>query len=80
MYQGLPGLILEVHDGELTVICSKIVLNPEDKVDIKEPEKGKEVNQDKYDEIMDKKQKEMMERYSPRKGRQGEGISIMIGG
>ena len=32
MYQGLPGLILEVNDGELTIICSKIVLNPEDKV------------------------------------------------
>mgnify|MGYP000860087704 CR=1 FL=1 len=81
MYQGLPGLILEIHDGELTVICSKIVLNPEDKVDIKEPEKGKEVSQKKYDEIMDKKNKEMMERYAPRKGRKGgEGIEIRIGG
>ena len=79
-YQGLPGLILEVHDGKLTIICSKIVLNPKEKVDIKEPEKGKEVNQKKYDEIMDKKQKEMMERYRPRKGREGEGISITIGG
>lgn len=80
MYQGLPGLILEIHDGKLTVICSKIVLNPEDKVDINEPEKGKKVNQKKYDEIMDKKNKEMMERYRPRKGREGESFSITIGG
>ncbi len=81
MYQGLPGLILEIHDGKLTVICSKIVLNPEDKVDIDEPTKGKEVNQEKYDEIMEKKNKEMMERYRPRKGaRHDEGISISIGG
>ncbi|WP_339752433.1 GLPGLI family protein [uncultured Winogradskyella sp.] len=80
MYQGLPGLILEVHDGKLTIICSKIVLNPEDRVKIEEPIKGKEVNQEKYDEIMDKKNKEMMERYAPRKGRKGEGISITIGG
>jgi GLPGLI family protein len=80
MYQGLPGLILEVHDGKLTIICSKIVINPEDKVEIKEPEKGKEVNQETYDEIMDKKAKEMMERYAPRKGRKGEGIEIRIGG
>ena len=36
-YQGLPGLILEVHDGQLTIICSKIVLNPEDKIEITEP-------------------------------------------
>jgi GLPGLI family protein len=80
MYQGLPGLILEVHDGKLTVICSKIVINPEDQVEIKEPEKGKEVNQEKYDEIMDKKAKEMMERYAPRNGRKSEGIEIRIGG
>ena len=80
MYQGLPGLILEVHDGKLTIICSKIVMNPEDKIEIEEPSKGKEVNQEKYDEIMDKKNKEMMERHAPRKGREGESISITIGG
>ena len=33
-YQGLPGLILEVNDGTETVICSKIVLNPKDEVNI----------------------------------------------
>lgn len=80
-YQGLPGLILEVHDGKLTIICSKIVLNPEDKVEIAEPTKGKEVNQEAYEKIMEKKAKEMMERYRPRSGdREGESISIRIGG
>jgi GLPGLI family protein len=79
-YQGLPGLILEVYDGKLTIICSKIVINPENKVKIEEPTKGKEVNQAKYDEIMEKKAKEMMERFRPRKGREGESISITIGG
>jgi GLPGLI family protein len=81
MYQGLPGLILEIHDGELTVICSKIVLNPKVKTKIEEPSKGKEVNQEKYDEIMDKKAKEMMERYAPKKGHRGaESVEIRIGG
>jgi GLPGLI family protein len=80
MYQGLPGLIMEIHDGKLTVICSKIVINPKDKIDIEEPKKGKEVNQEKYDEIMEKKAKEMMERYAPKKGRKSEGIEITIGG
>ncbi|MFP4847003.1 GLPGLI family protein [Winogradskyella sp. PE311] len=80
-YQGLPGLILEIHDGKLTIVCSKIVLNPEEKIEIKEPSKGKEVSQKEYEEIMDKKAKEMMERYRPRKGgRDGETISISIGG
>lgn len=81
-YQGLPGLILEVHDGELTIICSKIVLNPKDKVEIKEPEKGKVVDQATYEEIMEKKAKEMMERYRPKKGERNDGnsFSITIGG
>ena len=80
-YQGLPGLILEIHDGKLTIMCSKIILNPEDKIVIEAPKKGKEVDQAEYDEIMDKKAKEMMERYAPRKGsKNGETISIRIGG
>ena len=80
MYQGLPGLILEIHDGKLNIICSKIVINPQDKFEIQEPEKGKEVNQTEYDVIMEKKEKEMMERFAPRKGHKGEGIEIRIGG
>ena len=81
MYHGLPGLILEIQDGKLTVMCSKIVLNPEDKMTIEEPSKGKEVNQDTYDDIMDKKAKEMMERFAPRKGNQsGTHIEIRVGG
>ena len=79
-YQGLPGLILEIHDGKLTVICSKIVLNPEDKIEIEEPTKGKEVNQKEYDDIMDRKTKEMMERYAPSRGSKDGAIHISIGG
>lgn len=82
MYHGLPGLILEVHDGDLNIICSKIVLNPKNKVDLKEPTKGKEVNQKKYDDIMEKKEKEMMERFKPKRGDRNNGntIQIEIGG
>ena len=29
-YGGLPGLILEVNDGDLTIVCSEIVLNPKE--------------------------------------------------
>ncbi|MFD1615639.1 hypothetical protein [Gelatiniphilus marinus] len=27
-FHGLSGLILEVNDGDLTLVCSKIVINP----------------------------------------------------
>ncbi|WP_299117664.1 GLPGLI family protein [uncultured Winogradskyella sp.] len=80
-YYGLPGLILEVSTENMQIICSKIVLNPEKKVSIDEPTKGKKINQENYDEIMRKKQKEMMERYTPRRGsRDGENVQIRIGG
>lgn len=77
-YQGLPGLILEVNDGTETVICSKIVLNPEDKVTISEPQKGKEVTQAAFDDILEMKMKEMSERYDSKRG-DGQEIKIKIG-
>lgn len=78
-YYGLPGLILEVNNGRETLICSKIVLNPKKKIEIVEPKKGKEITQEKYDAIIDKKIKEMNEQFS-RKDRDGNNFSISIGG
>ena len=57
-YWGLPGLILEVNDGKTTILCSKIVLNPKDKVEIKAPTNGKEISQKDYDETVTKKMEE----------------------
>ena len=80
-YHGLPGLILEVNDGSETVICSKIVINPKNATDILEPAKGKELTQDAYDQIMEKKLKEMEERTRfNTNGRDGERVEIRIGG
>lgn len=80
-FWGLPGLILEIQDGKLTIACSEIVMNPSDKVEIKVPKKGKKVNQEEFDEIMDKHSKEMMERFrSKRKSKDGNSFSIEIQG
>ncbi len=80
-YHGLPGLILEVNDGSETVICSKIVINPKNASDIEEPDTGKELSQAAYDKIMEKKMKEMEERFKPsNRDRDGESIEIRIGG
>jgi len=72
-YWGLPGLILEVNDGRTAVLCNKIVLNPEEKVEIKEPTKGKEVNQEEYDKILSEKMKEMSDRFRGGNRRGGNG-------
>jgi GLPGLI family protein len=62
-FTGLPGLILELKMGKTALLCTKIVLNPKEKVKINEPTKGKKVTQKEYDAIMEKKAKEMMEMY-----------------
>ncbi|MDA0325906.1 MAG: GLPGLI family protein [Bacteroidetes bacterium] len=62
-YHGLPGLILEVNDGDLTILCSKITFNPKKPIEISEPKKGKQVTQKEYDKIMAKKMEEMNEQY-----------------
>ena len=76
-YGGLPGLILEVNDGNQTIVCSEIVLNPKEVKEIKEPTKGKVVTRDEFSKISFEKTKEMMNRY---RSRDGKGIEIKIGG
>ncbi len=76
-YGGLPGLILEVNDGDLTIVCSEIVLNPKDIKEIKEPIKGKIVTRKKFEAIAKEKTKEMMDRF---RSRDGKGLEIRIGG
>lgn len=79
-YHGLPGLILEVNDGTTTLMCSKVVLNPEKIIEIKEPTKGKKITQKKYDVMMEKKMKEMNERIRNNRDRgDGHDIEIRIG-
>lgn len=68
-YWGLPGLILEVNADRTTILCSKIVMNPEEKETIKKPSKGKQVSQEEYNTIVKEKVEEMREMYGGRGGR-----------
>jgi GLPGLI family protein len=57
-YWGLPGLILEVNDGKTVILCSKVVLNPKVKAEIKAPTKGKMISQQEFDDTVIKKTEE----------------------
>ena len=57
-YWGLPGLILEVSADNTTMLCSKLVLNPDEVIEIIAPTKGKEVSKTEYQDIITKKMKE----------------------
>jgi GLPGLI family protein len=54
-YWGLPGLIMEVNQKNLILLCTKVILNPKDKKIIKAPKKGKVISQIAYD-LMEEKQ------------------------
>jgi len=76
-YWGLPGLILELKSGKTTMLCSKIVLNPKDDIDIDVPSKGKSVSRTEYKKIVMDKVNEMRDMYVGR-GRRGSGIEFKI--
>ena len=57
-YWGLPGLILEVSAGDTTMLCSKIVMNPEEKTEIEAPDKGKEITKKEYQKTIVEKMQE----------------------
>lgn len=62
-YWGLPGLIMEVNNGSTVYLCSQVVLNPKEKVEIKEPANGEEVTKEEFKEIATKKLEQMKEMY-----------------
>lgn len=68
-YWGLPGLILEVSAGNTTLLCSKIVMNPEEKDPIEAPKRGKEINKDDYQATVMAK----MQEFRDSRGRRNRG-------
>jgi len=50
-YGGLPGLILQLTEGDFTFYVSKLTLNPKKAIKIKIPTKGKKVTQKEFEKI-----------------------------
>ncbi|MBN7817087.1 GLPGLI family protein [Algoriphagus pacificus] len=75
-FWGLPGLILELQNNGSTLIAEKIVLNPEEPVEIVVPNKGKEMSSEEYRALADEKMQEMMKKYSGKSGEHQMTIKI----
>lgn len=74
-YGGLPGLILEMNVYRTTILCSKIVMNPDEPEQIIAPNKGKEVTREEYNAIVKEKMDEMREMWGRGRGnRRGGGF------
>ncbi len=72
-YWGLPGLIMEVSSGKTTILCSKLVINPKDKKEIKIPKNGKVVTQEEFQKTMMEKMEEL-QKMGRGQGRRGRGF------
>ncbi|RMB63418.1 GLPGLI family protein [Dokdonia sinensis] len=67
-YWGLPGLILEVSAGNMTMLCSKVVINPGESIVIEAPDKGKEITKADYQSTVRTKMQEMRDNRGRRRG------------
>lgn len=64
-YWGLPGLILEINDENYALLCTKIVLNNKDAIEVTEPRRGSKITKEKYDKIVQEKNEELREGFKP---------------
>ena len=62
-YWGLPGLILELSDGNVTYLCTKVELNPSKGIVIEKPKKGKKILADDFEKLSDEMMQKMMKKY-----------------
>ena len=65
-FWGLPGLILEVSADQTSILCSKIIINPKEKIEIEAPDRGRVISRKDYNATVKLKMKEMREMYGGR--------------
>ncbi len=53
-FSGLPGLILEIEMFNSKIVATKIVLNPDEKISIEKPNKGKRVSVKEYNNLINR--------------------------
>lgn len=76
-YFGLPGLILEVHNGGRTYYCEKIELNPvANPVEIQIPKQGKVLSSEEFDRMQNESIRQMENRYQGKPGESGKRIRV----
>jgi hypothetical protein len=78
----LPGLILELNDGQSTILCTKVSINTSESAEIESPKDGEKVTRKEYEKISREKMEEMRQMYGgSRRGRSGGGsMEFRIGG
>ena len=69
-YWGLPGLILEIKNGNISYTCERVELNSSGDFSIEIPKKGQKVTAEELDKIVEEKTEEMYKRFN-KSGKKG---------
>lgn len=69
-FGGLPGaiLVLTIDEGKTTFTATEVLMGTLGEEGIIEPDEGREVTQEEFDEIMEEKRKELEAQYGNRRG------------
>lgn len=69
-FAGLPGaiLVLTIDEGKTTFTATEVLMGTISEEGIVEPDEGREVTQEEFDEIMEEKRKEMEAQFGNRRG------------
>ncbi|GGI55799.1 GLPGLI family protein [Winogradskyella haliclonae] len=67
-FWGLPGLILEVSMDDTTMLCSKIIINPKETIEIEAPKRGEEINKKDYQATVIEKMQDFRNNRGRRRG------------
>lgn len=81
-YGGLPGLILELNDGQSITLCTKVTISTNEAAEIEAPDTGEKVSRKEFEKISREKMAEMRQMYGgSQRGRSGHGsMEFRIGG
>jgi len=68
-FGGLPGaiLVLTIDEGKTTFTATEVLMGELEEGSIAEPDEGREVTQEEFDEIMEEKRKEMEAQFGNRR-------------
>ncbi|WP_418646442.1 GLPGLI family protein [Tenacibaculum insulae] len=62
-FSGLPGLILELERNNVRYFSTNIILNPQKKIAIKKPNRGKLITEEEYRDMLIKSRKDFKKLY-----------------
>ncbi len=80
LHWGLPGFIMQVSEGDVTITCKSLLIQTQKNKEIEKPKGGKKLNAAKYREIVRKKMEQQQKMQENNWQQDENAVEIKIGG